>query len=250
MASRVPSPSTRARAVARSRVHARWLAAVLLAATWLAALVLPATAGAFNLTAGQSADRVVGQPDFTTLSAGPDTDIGFRLPSDVAQDAGGRIWVADRLNNRVVRYASTPGADGAAFDLVLGQSSLSDVSNPFWGCGSTRLYHPTAVWSVGTMLFVADQENHRVLVWTTLPTTNGEAADLVLGQPDMNTCTSGTSATKMNMPSGVWSNGTRILVADTNNNRVLGWTAMPGSNGVAANCALGQANLTSSVDDD
>ena len=230
------------------RLVATWWAVV--AATALLLGALPSSAGAFNLTAAQPADRVLGQPDFTTLSAGPDTDIGMRLPSDVAQDGGGRIWVADKFNNRVVRYAATPGADGAAFDLVLGQSSTTSLANAFWGCGNTRLYHPSAVWVSGTMLFVADEGNNRVLVWTTLPTTNGEPADIVLGQPDSVTCTAGSTAAKMNGPSAVWSDGTRVLVADTNNNRVLAWTAMPGTHGVAANFALGQTSLTATADDD
>ena len=42
-----------------------------------------------------------------------------------------------------------------------------------------------------TRLLVADTNNSRVLVWLTFPTTNGQAADFVLGQPDFTTGTPG-----------------------------------------------------------
>src|SRR6266446_718513 len=33
-------------------------------------------------------------------------------------------------------------------------------------------------------LILVDENNSRVLIWNQVPTTNGKAADLVLGQPD------------------------------------------------------------------
>ena len=37
------------------------------------------------------------------------------------------------------------------------------------------------------MLFVADTQNNRVMVWNTLPTKNNQPADFVLGQPNFTT---------------------------------------------------------------
>jgi len=46
---------------------------------------------------------------------------------------------------------------------------------------------PQGVWIQGTRLFVADTDNSRILVWNTIPTSNYQAADYVLGEPDFNT---------------------------------------------------------------
>ena len=49
----------------------------------------------------------------------------------------------------------------------------------------------------------------------------------------------------MKGPSGLYSDGTRLFVADKLNNRVLIWNAWPTANGQAADVVLGQAAMTS-----
>src|SRR5262249_31148775 len=46
------------------------------------------------------------------------------------------------------------------------------------------LNFPRFALSDGKRLFVADAGNDRVLVWNSIPTHNGQPADVVLGQPD------------------------------------------------------------------
>src|SRR5260221_14544868 len=56
--------------------------------------------------------------------------------------------------------------------------------------------------SMGRLL-VSDNANNRVLIWNSIPTTNGAAANLVLGQPDFSSSTlnnGGRSASSMNRP--------------------------------------------------
>ncbi|HAA31322.1 MAG TPA: hypothetical protein DCE56_30950, partial [Cyanobacteria bacterium UBA8553] len=48
-----------------------------------------------------------------------------------------------------------------------------------------RMHWPYGVLYHQGRLFVADTGNRRVLVWNQLPDSNGQPADLVLGQPDM-----------------------------------------------------------------
>lgn len=67
-----------------------------------------------NPASDSTADRVFGQPDFTTntsntggVSANSLFDVG-----GVAVDAKGDVVAGDRLNNRVLRYNSAPDADG------------------------------------------------------------------------------------------------------------------------------------------
>src|SRR5262249_41455470 len=54
-----------------------------------------------------------------------------------------------------------------------------------------------------------------------------------------NTSTS-ASATSLAFPTGVWTDGTRLVVADYLDNRVLVWKTFPTTNGQAADFALGQ----------
>jgi hypothetical protein len=49
---------------------------------------------------------------------------------------------------------------------------------------ASTLHYPSGIWSDGEKLIVADAWNHRVLIWHSIPTENGQAADVVIGQPD------------------------------------------------------------------
>jgi hypothetical protein len=101
----------------------------------------------------------------------------------------------------------------------------------------------------GGKLVVTDTNNNRVLIWNSIPTTSGQAADLVLGQMDFTTCTPNrglsADANTLNGPAGVWSDGTRLVVADSINNRVLIWNSIPTINDQPADLVLGQSNFTS-----
>src|SRR5262249_22703320 len=81
----------------------------------------PAQAAAQDLVA----DRVLGQAGFGTGNAGAISASALRSPAGVAFDsAGGRLYVADTGNHRVLSWPSAAGfANGAAADLVLGQST-------------------------------------------------------------------------------------------------------------------------------
>src|SRR5260221_98345 len=76
-------------------------------------------------------------------------------------------------------------------------------------------------------LILGDTNNHRVLIWNSVPVNSGLTnADLVLGQPDFTSSTSnngGLSARTLSFPDSVWSDGSRLLVDDNNNSRVLIW---------------------------
>jgi hypothetical protein len=76
---------------------------------------------------------------------------------------------------------------------------------------------------------------------------SGSAATVVLGQTDFTTSLAGLSATEMNSPTGVWTDGTRIAVADTGNHRVLIWNTFPNTNGTAADIVVGQPDFTTNT---
>ena len=70
---------------------------------------------------GASADGVLGQPDFTTKNSGAYVNRMYG-PVGVFVDGGGRLWVADRLNHRVLRYDNAKTkSNGASANGVLGQ---------------------------------------------------------------------------------------------------------------------------------
>lgn len=162
---------------------------------------------------------------------------------------GGRLYVSEAVNQRVAGYNSVPTTDGAAANFVLGQiNPETRRSGDNVDATTTLLTAPDAMYSDGTRLFVCDTNAHRVLIWNTLPASNAVPADIVLGQPTMETTTAnngGLSAQSLYNPSGVYFTGSKLIVADASNHRVLIWNSLPTSNHQAADVAIGQADLAS-----
>jgi uncharacterized protein (TIGR03437 family) len=116
---------------------------------------------------------------------------------------------------------------------------------------------------------VADLGNNRVLIWNSIPTSNQQAADVVVGQKDMDTgisndaadlCPSnGTDSTTgaatyparcgktLDFPRFALSDGTRLFIADGGNDRVLIYKTIPTQNAATADVILGQPDENSSV---
>jgi sugar lactone lactonase YvrE len=197
---------------------------------------------------GQPADIVLGQPSFTSSTGnnGGISASSLNAPRSVYSD-GTRLFVADTSNHRILVWNSIPTTHGQAANFVLGQPNLTSNTLNNGGISSSRIYFPSGVFGDGTRLFVADTNNHRVLIWNTLPTSNGQAADLVLGQSFFNTNAAGTTNATLRFPASVYSDGTHLFVADTSNYRVMAWNTLPTSNGQAADFVLGQPNFTSAT---
>jgi hypothetical protein len=195
------------------------------------------------------ADVVVGQSDFLTGS--PATAQGRLNQPQGLFVAAGRLFVADNLNNRVLVWNAVPAAPGAPADLVLGQATFTDaLPNRGGSPAADTLNRPAAVWSDGVRLFVLDAGNHRVLAWNALPTTNGEAADRVMGQADFATATEGVGPEKFSFPTDIDSNGTQFFLADAGNNRVLVWNAVPLLSSAPADRVLGQGDFVHAAPND
>ena len=189
----------------------------------------------------------------------------------VAVDGAGNLYVADGSgNNRVLEYntplkkARVRGSGYATADLVFGQANFranvfSDGFPSQTGPGfdpppSARgLSVPVGVAldTVGN-LYVADSQNSRVLVYhtplqkTKVRGSGDTAADLVLGQNDLNVnpIDSGGPSALYN-PQGVAidSEG-HLYVADSYNNRVLGWeSGAELANGAPADIVIGQPDF-------
>lgn len=198
-----------------------------------------------------AADRVIGATDFFTQGSPTASASSLRSPSGLAIDpVSGKLFVASGTQNRVLRYADVASlASGAAAEAVIGQGSYT-TTGP--GATASTLHEPKGLHLDSSgRLWVADYFNHRVLMFenaATLPEF-GATPDLVLGQPNFTTVSSGVSETGMNGPVGVFVDAAdNLWVADSDNFRVLKFASVSSlSNGAAATTVLGQPNFNSSI---
>ncbi len=205
---------------------------------------------------------VIGQANFSDAGSAC-TRTGLSFPEAGTLTVDGRVIIADSDNNRVMIWNSVPGASGVPADLVLGQTDFNscDDNAPSSEPTNQNFDHPSGVWSDGEKLVVLDYYNHRALIWTSFPTSNGQAADLVLGQSDFthnayndddqdNIANVAPTARTLSFPYlGVDFNGLQLCIADNENSRVLIWDGFPDNNFEPANRVLGQADFASGVYD-
>lgn len=203
-----------------------------------------------NANVGE-ASFVLGQPDFTTTTGSYTTQSGFRNPTGVATD-GNILVVADTDNNRVLIWKTIPSTFDQPADIVLGQKDFTSVL-PI-AVNSTQFRGPEGVWIQGSRLFVADTQNHRVMIWNNIPTANNQPADLVVGEPNFSTSPPATTsdlpptASNLFSPVSVTSDGQRLFVTDLGHHRVLIWNSIPTQNGQAADVVIGQPTMTTEGD--
>jgi len=124
---------------------------------------------AIVLASGSTADRVLGQFDFTHVAANLVDAKGLSTPHAVAIDSSttpNRIYVADAENSRVLGWKNAAAfANGAPADLVIGQPDF--ISNDCVGATASSLCTPlAAAVDVAGNLYVADSSNSRVLEYT------------------------------------------------------------------------------------
>ena len=207
-----------------------------------------------------SADFVLGQPDFTTNSYG-DAANELHYPQTIKY-YNGKLFVLDSGNNRVLIWNNLPTTTQSPADIVVGQADFGFSEEGAEGASNqTGLWEPESMEVVGGKLIVSDTLNNRVVIWNSIPTVNGAPADLVLGQKDFihnaandddqnGTEDAGPTARTLSSPTGVWSDGTKLLVADSFNNRVLIWTNFPMANFKPADYVIGQSDFIHNAEND
>ena len=203
------------------------------------------------------ASVVLGQPDFTSTDYHI-SQTGMRLPTAVATD-GTILAVADTANNRVLLWKSIPTVNGQPADLELGQPDFNTVLQGSKIVVDNKSFRaPQGVWIQNGKLFVADTQNHRVLIWNSIPTQNRQPADVVLGQanfnvavePDLTKGTTDAHANTLLNPVSVTSDGIHLFVADLGNNRVLIWNSIPTQNQQPADVVVGQKDFDTAISND
>lgn len=192
-------------------------------------------------TNGAAADVVVGQDRFDTsdFGVGPQK---LRRPNSVSTD-GTRLFIADTLNNRVLIYNRIPTQNGTPADVVLGQPNF-DGSRALPTAANT-LSSPMSVTTDGQRLIISDLGNNRILLYNRIPTQSGASADVVVGQPDFTSNGAGNTPTSVNFPRYAYSDGQRLLVVDSGNNRILIYNQIPTAHGAQPDVVLGQADFLS-----
>lgn len=229
--------------------------------------VLVFDVSALSLSDGMDAEDVIGQydalgnPVFTgppgANTLGPNNK-GFEAPPGVAMDTvHHRFFVADSQNHRVLVYnLDANNLPDFTPSFVLGQPDFftKDCAGLLEG-GCLTLATPSGMFlpydvaydSVRDLLFVADAQNNRVLVFDTAVIINGMPAAHVLGQPDFVSSNSNTSPSGMSFPQSVSYDSVhnRLFVADADNNRVLVFPVSAITDGMDAAFVLGQADLSS-----
>ncbi|MEM8777838.1 MAG: NHL repeat-containing protein [Cyanobacteria bacterium P01_G01_bin.49] len=200
---------------------------------------------------GQPADWIIGQPNFyqegQNAKGTPQANT-LSVPTGICA-CGEGLAVGDAWNHRVLIWQKLPQDNNTPADIVLGQADFhhNQVNRGETDTAAERMHWPYGVMYYQGKLFVADTGNRRVLVWNQLPTCNGQPADYVLGQPDMNRRDENggdsPSAASMRWPHGlaIWQNN--LVVADAGNNRLMIWDGIPTKNNTPCQFVLGQENF-------
>ncbi|WP_326523910.1 hypothetical protein [Sphingomonas sp.] len=182
-----------------------------------------------------AAGYLLGQSLFTV-----DADQGVSQTSIFqAQDVeavGTKVLVADGMN-RVLIWTSLPVAAAQPADLVLGQPDFTTANV---GTGPSQMRVPWGLWSDGARVLARGGFlTSRIWSWTSFPAVNAAPAAAVLAGGV------GANASEFRSTGGVTSDGTRMVVADPGNHRVLIWNTIPATTGQPADIVLGQPDFAS-----
>lgn len=166
---------------------------------------------------GTPADVALGQINLTTDIS----DNSFTINSDNTNDCDGYPEdVTPVMCQSNAAYAASIGQTGTQ-----AMDSYGHVEYPA-RCAATMSL-PRYALSDGTRLFVADGGNDRILVWNTMPTQNGQPADVILGEPDEfsdNTDENPDGSDALQTPFALAFDGVNLYVGDSYNRRVVVYT--------------------------
>jgi hypothetical protein len=194
----------------------------------------------------------VGQANFTSGS-GTTTSSGLRFPVD-AIIYQSKLIVADASNHRVLIWNAVPTTNGSVADIVIGQSNFTIGSaNAGGSANASTVSSPAGLFVSNGKLFVSDTGNHRILVFNSIPTSNGASADLVIGQSDFTSVSANRGNVNpgldsLNYPAQITVYSGKLIVADRANHRILIWNSVPTTNGASAHVVIGAPTGTTPVE--
>jgi hypothetical protein len=203
-------------------------------------------AAPFVLFQDNATSRMINRDGGVTKQSGVNNIYSIGAYVDPNDSNRVKFFVNDRSNHRVLIFNNVPQDTAALPDVVVGQADFDSGTANAGGVTSAAGFNENvhvSVCSNGRM-FVADRNNHRVLVYNRVPTANGTAADFVIGQPDFMSNGSGTSATALNLPYAAYCMANKLFVVEQGNNRILVFDPIPTTSSPAASYVIGQPNFT------
>lgn len=197
-----------------------------------------------------SADIVIGQPDFTSSTAnqgGSTAANTLSFPRGICSN-GTNLVVADYFNNRVLIFNSIPTINNATADIVIGQPDMSSNTANNGGISASTLRGPRGVFCTNEKIIISDTANKRVLIYNTIPQSNGAAADVVVGQDDFVSVEAIPANGNYHNVSDTWIYDNKLFVADQSYGRVLIYDPVPTANGTRPRVVIGWPDLSATSD--
>ncbi len=174
---------------------------------------------------GKPADFVIGQPDFTTNTAGTSAE-KLNNVAGLAIDVNGNLWACDAANNRVLVFIKPTTTDYTA-DYVLGQGGSFTTGDPDNGgtVNDSSFNDPAEVaFDSQNRVYICDRNNNRILVFND-PLNNDFKADYVIGQSDFTSNSSSATDSTFNDAYNCFiSPDDDLYVSDYSNHRILKFT--------------------------
>jgi hypothetical protein len=210
---------------------------------------------AIPTTNGGTADFVIGQPD---MSSNIPNNGGLGSPAQRLNDPtaayiyGGRFYVVDRGNNRVLQFSPVPTVTAPAATMAIGQpDTLTVAVGTDYGTTGSFLSGPEYALFHETRFYISDGGNHRVLVFNSVPTAADTRPNFVVGQSGaalmQANCGFPVNKQCFDAPSGLAAQGSKLAIADRNNHRVLFFELPITADYAAAQQVLGQSSMTTNA---
>ena len=172
-------------------------------------------------------------------------------PQGIAFDAFGNLWAVDNYRPAILMYPPQNQFNGQPATFIIGQPNLN-VNRSNYGITQSAMTSPQLIaFDKNNNLWVYDKTANRILGFQ-YPFGSGGIlnASWVIGQISFTTDATGVSANLFSaaMNGIVFDNQNNLWVADTNNNRVLGFSASKiYSINPSASWVIGQPSFTSNT---
>jgi hypothetical protein len=159
--------------------------------------------------------------------------------SNQGQSTGHTIQASSPVSEVTSTYAALTSSTGTSITSSAKPASYLSALGLASTTGTNVFDHPSGLATNGTNLILMDRVNNRILVWNSAPTTSSATPDFVLCQPNTTSTSAGSALNQCNWPSdAVITPNNQLVVADTDNNRLLVWNSMPTSMGSSASFAI------------
>ena len=193
------------------------------------------------------------EPQGSTKESGESYGGGNEETENTEVEQGGSPEVFDDWYSlNVYEYDPAYSIAASNSNTSFGLNESADIILSGYGFnnsgGKTKLNHPVSVSSNGEKLAVTDRFNNRILIWNNIPNKKTDP-DIVIGQQNFTTQNHGSALNQLNFPGQVIiTPDSKMLVADSENDRVLVWTTFPTVSGQSADYAIPVTNYVSMGD--